>query len=224
MTNNLHSELKREFQLERLILFSDAVFAIAITLLAIEIKVPEIEKHLVTEKSLLSGLGHLIPKFIGFFVSFAIIGIYWTVHHRMFGFVVGYTPKLLRMNLIFLLAVALMPFSTGFYSEYLLRYKITPVVLYSVNICFLGLMNYLMWRHISNPKNNISEGITKLTDKLFRLRAIMVPSIFLLFALIYITVDPKVAAFIPAFIPLAVRLVVKKIENNYQKKYGTPKV
>src|SRR6185503_14180643 len=118
MNNKLHNEHRKEFQLERMILFSDAVFAIAITLLVIEIKVPELEKEHVSDKALTNALGHLIPKFIGFIISFLLIGIYWTVHHRMFGYVTSYTRKLIALNLTFLFFIALMPFSTGFYSEY----------------------------------------------------------------------------------------------------------
>src|SRR5438309_1273028 len=114
MSDHLQHELKKEFQLERMILFSDAVFAIAITLLALEIKVPAIDRHLATDALLANSLGELIPKFIGFFFSFFIVGLYWTIHHRTFGYVVDYTSKLLRLNLIFLLAVVLMPFSTAF--------------------------------------------------------------------------------------------------------------
>jgi uncharacterized membrane protein len=95
MAPNLHNELKKEFQLERMILFSDAVFAIAITLLVIEMKVPEIAKDVVSEEKLVESLFHLIPKFIGFLVSFFIIGLYWTVHHRLFGFVVNYNQSLI---------------------------------------------------------------------------------------------------------------------------------
>ena len=96
MSNQLHNELRKEFQLERMILFSDAVFAIAITLLVIEIKIPgkeELEGP-VSDRSILNALGHLIPKFVGFLISFMLIGLYWTVHHRMFGFVTSYTRKL----------------------------------------------------------------------------------------------------------------------------------
>src|SRR4051812_2070061 len=110
MADHLHNELTKEFQLERMILFSDAVFAIAITLLVIEIKVPEIDKHVVSDRVLLQALAHLIPKFMGFLISFMIIGLYWTIHHRMFGFVVNYTKKTMLLNLMFLFAVALMPF------------------------------------------------------------------------------------------------------------------
>ena len=124
MSNHLHNELRKEFQLERLILFSDAVFAIAITLLVIEIKIPgkeDLEKMgfpEITDTGLLHALARLIPKFIGFLISFLLIGQYWIVHHRMFGYVINFTQRLIWLNLLFLLAVALMPFSTGFYSYY----------------------------------------------------------------------------------------------------------
>src|SRR5690349_14531110 len=136
--NSTHNELKKEFQLERMILFSDAVFAIAITLLAIELKVPELKHELVTEHNLAASLSHMIPKFIGFFICFFIIGQYWTVHHRLFGFVENYNLRLMWLNLIFLLAIILMPFTTAFYSEYFTYFLTTPVALYVSNISFLG--------------------------------------------------------------------------------------
>src|SRR6266498_3111523 len=138
MSTQLHSELKKEFQLERMILFSDAVFAIAITLLVIEIKVPTIDRHIATDALLLKALDELIPKFVGFFISFFIIGLYWTIHHRMFGYVVNYTRRLLWLNLVFLLAVVMMPFSTAFYSEYIIQLLKTPAMIYVANVVFLG--------------------------------------------------------------------------------------
>ena len=69
MSIQLHNELKKEFQIERLILFSDAVFAIAITLLVIEIKVPEIDRAQLSDAAIGKGLAHLIPRFVGFFIS-----------------------------------------------------------------------------------------------------------------------------------------------------------
>ena len=144
MSTNMHNELKKEFQLERLILFSDAVFAIAITLLVIEIKVPEVHGE-VSNKVLLHELKHLIPKFFGFLISFMLIGLYWTIHHRMFGFVTNFTKKLIVLNLIFLFFIALMPFSTGFYSEYagpeLFRKQLTvPLTFYVLNFFAAGLI------------------------------------------------------------------------------------
>src|SRR5215212_2820823 len=218
MADKLHAELKKEFQLERLILFSDAVFAIAITLLAIEIKVPELDRHTATDAQLSENLDEMVPKFIGFFISFFIIGLYWTIHHRMFGFVVNYTRKMLWLNLIFLLAVVLMPFSTAFYSVYILRFLKIPVIIYVINIVFLGLMNFFLWLHISNPKNNLVEGISPYERVYFSFRAIAVPVIFILTALVYLLVSPKLAVWIPPLIPLLMKLISRNFKKRLQKK------
>ncbi len=214
--DKLHNELKKEFQLERMILFSDAVFAIAITLLVIEIKVPEIEKAELTEGKLLQALAHLIPKFFGFIISFMFIGIYWTVHHRLFGYVINYTPKLLMLNLFFLFAVALMPFSTAFYSEYVMKHVITPVIFYTANIILLGLFNLLMWRHVGNPKNNLSEGLSQIDAKYFSFRAVVVPVMFTIFAFIYL-INPFISSMLPIFIPVIMKLLKKRYERKNKK-------
>ena len=211
--NQLHNELKKEFQLERIILFSDAVFAIAITLLVIELKVPEIETAELTEGKLLQALAHMFPKFFGFIISFMFIGIYWTVHHRLFGYVINFTPKLLKLNLLFLFAVALMPFSTAFYSEYLMKHVLTPVIFYTANIILLGVFNLLLWRYIGNQANKLSESLSRADAKYFSFRAIIVPSMFTLFAFIYL-VNPYIASAMPMFVPLIMRLIQKHHEKK----------
>jgi len=217
MSNKLHNELKKEFQLERLILFSDAVFAIAITLLVIEIKIPEIHETPVTDNAVLHKLAELIPKFIGFLVSFILIGQYWIVHHRMFSFVINFTDRLIWLNILFLFAIALMPFSTGFYSEYVLRGVVTPVIFYTGNIALLGLANFLMWRYLSNQKNKLTENLTPALAKYFSLRALTVPIIFVIFSFVYLY-NPTIAFFIPMLIPLILRLIF----NPMKKKITNP--
>ena len=217
MSNKLHNELKKEFQLERLILFSDAVFAIAITLLVIEIKIPEIHETPVTDNAVLHKLAELIPKFVGFLVSFILIGQYWIVHHRMFSFVINFTDRLIWLNILFLFAIALMPFSTGFYSEYVLRGVVTPVIFYTANIALLGLANFLMWRYLSNQKNNLTENLTPALAKYFSLRALTVPTIFVIFSFVYLY-KPMIAFFIPILIPFIMRIIF----NPMKKKITNP--
>ena len=217
MSNKLHNELKKEFQLERLILFSDAVFAIAITLLVIEIKIPEIHEKPVTDNAVLHKLAELIPKFVGFLVSFLLIGQYWIVHHRMFSFVINFTDRLIWLNILFLFAIALMPFSTGFYSEYVLRGVVTPVIFYTANIALLGLANFLMWRYLSNQKNNLTENLTPALAKYFSLRALTVPTIFVIFSFVYLY-NPTIAFFIPILIPFIMRIIF----NPMKKKITNP--
>ena len=219
MSTPLHNELKKEFQLERMILFSDAVFAIAITLLVIEIKIPEIHDK-VSDKALLSELKHLIPKFIGFLISFMLIGIYWTVHHRMFGFVTSYTRKLLLLNLVFLCFVALMPFSTGFYSEYagpeLFREQLkVPLTFYVLNFCCVGFANFLMWRHVTNPKNKVAEPpIDPLIAKNARLRSFIVPFIFLMMLPVAYLTNVLFAVWMPMLIPVSLTILRRRIKKK----------
>ena len=217
MSNKLHNELKKEFQLERLILFSDAVFAIAITLLVIEIKIPEIHEKPVTDNAVLHKLAELIPKFVGFLVSFLLIGQYWIVHHRMFSFVINFTDRLIWLNILFLFAIALMPFSTGFYSEFVLRGVVTPVIFYTANIALLGFANFLMWRYLSNQKNNLTENLTPALAKYFSLRALTVPTISVIFSFVYLY-NPTIAFFIPMLIPFIMRLIF----NPMKKKITDP--
>lgn len=227
MSNQLHNELRKEFQLERLILFSDAVFAIAITLLVIEIKIPDEEqlKKLglleITDRNLLKALKHLIPKFLGFLVSFMMIGLYWTIHHRMFGFVTSYTRKMLVLNLVFLFFIALMPFSTGFYSEFagadMFRHQLkVPLTFYVLNFCCLGFANYFMWVYITNPKNKVAEPpIELLVEKHAKARSIVVPCVFLMMLPVAYFTNVIFAAYIPMLIPLILKIMKKKIRKKY---------
>jgi len=101
-------------QLERLTFFSDAVLAIAITLLVIEIRLPEIHFD---ERTLAQALVDLIPRYIGFVVSFFVVGRFWIAHHRMFGMLKATEPRLTWANLVLLMAIAFMPFTTAVISE-----------------------------------------------------------------------------------------------------------
>lgn len=216
---HLHNELKKEFQLERLILFSDAVFAIAITLLVIEIKVPELEGT-VTDAALAGELLHLIPKFVGFLLSFLIIGVYWTIHHRQFSFVVNYDRRLLWLNLIFLMAIALMPFSSGLYGEFSRPstvHLVLPYGVYTANISFAGLMQFLLWRHIANPKKKLSEGLeNRRLVLLAQTRALVVPVMFFL-SFFAVTIHPIWGRYFPILIPVVMRIIGKTLGREVKK-------
>ncbi len=224
MSQQLHNELKKEFQLERLILFSDAVFAIAITLLVIEIKVPEVhrdENGRLTDAALLHQLGKMLGKFIGFIISFILIGLYWTIHHRMFGYVTAYNRRLLSLNLLFLFFIALMPFSTAFYSDYsvaLVRNELRlPLTFYVLNFFCLGIVNYIMWRYISDPKNKLAEpAIDPTTLKLAQLRSLTVPTVFLLMLPVAYFIHSLPALYMPMLIPLIIRIGRKRIYKQAQ--------
>jgi uncharacterized membrane protein len=182
--DHLEKELRKEFQLERIILFTDAVFAIAITLLVIEIKVPaihEIPEGETIDSAIGNQLLRMIPLFIGFFISFFVIAQYWTVHHRLFGYLHNYSTKLLWSNILYLLGIVLLPFSTAFFSEYFMNNAKLPFTIYLLNILYLASMNTRLWYIIAEPKNKLSKLDHKTTFvKYYVTRSYLVPIVFIL--------------------------------------------
>lgn len=98
---------------ERLVFFSDAVVAIAITLLALELPLPEGA----TSAELLRSLGHHQSEYVSFLISFAVIGGHWRAHHRLFRYVTTLGGGLVHLTFGWLLAQVLMPFATKVIGE-----------------------------------------------------------------------------------------------------------
>ncbi len=132
--------------LERIIFFSDAVMAIAITLLAIDLKLPDIDpSHALTEVP--RQLGAIGPAFLTFFISFVVIGIYWMSHHRYFAYIKRYDARLMVLNLMFLFFIVCMPFVANLLG----RYAAVPIVLilYTLAAAALGVSLALIWWYAS---------------------------------------------------------------------------
>ncbi|NCD70642.1 TMEM175 family protein [Mucilaginibacter agri] len=207
-----HDPERKDFQIDRIILFSDAVFAIAITLLIIEIKAPEIH-HDYTVAQMWDQLAHLLPKFFGFALSFWVIAIYWRSHHRIFGFVNQYTNRMIMLNFLFLFSLVLMPFSSAYYSENV-AYAI-PYYFYNSNIIFTGITNCLLIRYVFSPNNHIVEHQpTLLFQKLFMARAITVPAVFVLGMFIW-----PLSSALAEMSPMLIWPIFAFLRIRYKRKY-----
>jgi uncharacterized membrane protein len=104
---------ERLFAAERLVFFSDAVVAIAITLLALELPLPEG----FTGTALLHSLGDHKSEYISFLISFAVLGGHWRAHHRLFEHVTTVSSGLIRLSFVWLLMQVIMPFATKVLGE-----------------------------------------------------------------------------------------------------------
>jgi uncharacterized membrane protein len=120
--SNLEKHPKQDFQVERLAFFSDAVFAIAITLLVIEFKVPQITDT-TTYSDVLQQLFDLKYHFFALLLSFFLIATYWMQHHRLFKYIHNYNTSIIVANMFVLLPIIFFPFTTTFWAESIVSLK-----------------------------------------------------------------------------------------------------
>jgi uncharacterized membrane protein len=159
-----------EHTTERLIFFSDAVFAIAITLLIIEIRVPELGRS-ASGLDFVQALATLTPNFVGFLISFFVIGAFWAGHHRAFGCAVGWSDRLVFPNLLMLCAIAAMPFFTAFVSVN--PNARVPVGVYCGWLLVTGFLNLNLQRVVLAPPV-ISPAVSPARIAMIRRRGLAV--------------------------------------------------
>ena len=195
-------------QVERVAFFSDAVFAIAITLLVIEIHVPDLPPH-TGDIPAINAVLHLIPHFVGFIVSFFVIGAFWAAHHRAFGLVAHFDRAILFPNLRLLMAVAFMPFASGFMSVNVGQR--VPVLFYLFSMALVALFQGLLLRRLLREhllKENVSGELA-----IVRRRAWSVP-IGLCAAVPIAFVQPYLAVVPLLFIPLIAMLLERGVARG----------
>lgn len=209
-----HAEERKKFQIERIIFFTDAIFAIAITLLIIELKVPIVVSGS-TDAEFWHAMLELLPQIIGFLISFLLIGLYWYVHHRLFQYLTDYTPKLIWLNLFFLLSIVIMPFSTAVFSEYSVKEYAqlhAPFAVYVANISFTGIMNFVLLSYILNPVNKIADSTLSPNEIAFsKKRALIIPAVFMSSLLLSYAIGIA-ARFFLFTIPIFISLLKPKVK------------
>lgn len=151
---------KHELPYERVLFFSDAIVAIAITLLALELKieVPEGEK--------LQFADLLKPwhKYLGFILSFVSISGFWSTHHRLFTHIKRMDERLKWFNTLWLFFIVTLPFSTSVLSDHL--NDSAAVFFYALNIFLISMFQNFLWDYASWDKNNfVDEGTINEENK-----------------------------------------------------------
>lgn len=205
--------------LDRLTSFSDAVFAIAMTLLVVQLTVPVIAKTLPRAEighQLASGLAALGPAYFSFGVSFVVIAAFWVAHHRRFMDLSRYDTGLIWLNLLLLLCIVFIPFPTAVLG----RYGDEPVaaVFYAASLAVTGVVSgavsiYADRRGLADPSADSLRG--------FRLvRAAVIPAVFL--ASIPVALASPSAAEWSWLTLLAANVVVNRFEEAYRRRRAKP--
>jgi uncharacterized membrane protein len=140
--NPRYRRRSEELEFDRVAFFSDAVFAIAMTLLVVGIGIPHVH-----ETSKIAGkIGGKDNEIFGFFLSFLVIGLYWLAHHRFFAKLVAVDGRFMRLNLIYLAGIAFMPFPTALVGLYGSDEAVV-IVLYAVTLAIVSLLEAMMFWH-----------------------------------------------------------------------------
>jgi uncharacterized membrane protein len=200
--SRVHPPKKDEMGLERLVFFSDAVFAIAITLLALEIRLPEDIVH-ASNTELLQSLISIWPKYLGYSIGFLSIGNFWVIHHRQYRYIERYDTRLVFINLLILMSVAFIPFPTAVISENGNR---TATILYALSASAVGLLSGLLWIYASYERRLVAPDMEYAVVRRGIVRNLIAPAVFL-FSIGLSYFDPDLAKFSWILIAPAVFLV-----------------
>ncbi|UUO02795.1 TMEM175 family protein [Mycolicibacterium novocastrense] len=132
------------YRTTRMEAFSDGVFAIAITLLVLEIGVPD-----GSEDDLLAAVVRQWPSYLTYLVSFSTIGAVWLEHTVITEFLDRATPALIRLNLLLLMLVSFLPFPTRLLGDYIAENDAqrVAVTVYGINLLLVSVVVSLMWRY-----------------------------------------------------------------------------
>ncbi len=141
------------FAMERLVLFSDAVFAILITLLALDVRLPEHAEGVPLATLILEAW----PKLLSYVISFLVVATLWRAHLRRFRYLVAIDSALVIGNALQLLLIGLIPFSTSVLNGH---FSALAVTIYAGNIIAVVVAAALTWRHAYGRPALVSPRLT----------------------------------------------------------------
>jgi uncharacterized membrane protein len=202
-TDNASRDRRDQRSLDRLVSFSDGVFAIAITLLALDVRLPSWDS-IGTPPPLGPQIVGLLPNLVAFALSFVVIGGYWVAHHRTFKFVERYDTRLVWLNLLVLFFVALLPFPTQVVAEYgntTLGVQVYAGAMTLTGLSVLAMTFYAYRAKLTAPEADIRVAMIKssLTPSVFGVSIVVAiwsptfaTSMWWLIAVAYFVVDPLV--------------------------------
>jgi uncharacterized membrane protein len=162
---------------DRIVNLSDGVFAIAITLLVLDIRVPDIPEGMVASE-LPAALLSLWPKYLGYVLSFAVISTFWIVHHSIFRPIREYDRGLLYLNFLFLMFVAFVPFPTSLLGEY--GDHQLPVAIYAGALAIGRLLLTAIHWYSTRDDHLVGEPQNPGEVRFYLIRGLAMPVIFLL--------------------------------------------
>ncbi|PSN17887.1 DUF1211 domain-containing protein [filamentous cyanobacterium CCP5] len=158
--------------LDRIIFFTDGVFAIAITLLALNLHLPANAG----KDGLADDLIRLLPDYQSYAISFAVIGLYWISHHHYFRFIRRYDYPFVTLNIGLLMSVAILPFATSVLDTF--GSQRSAVAFYALCMAFTGFMKTLLWHYAAQNLRLVHRRLSIQRIRRLTRRAMIPPLVF----------------------------------------------
>jgi len=160
---------------DRVVSFSDAVFAFAITLLVLKLDLPSVSRELAPTQ-LFDALVDLWPQYVSNIISFVIIGNYWILHHRLLNLVKRFDMPFIWLNLFLLMGISFIPFPTDLLGEY--GNTQVAVAFYYLTLTAVGIIQFATWFYASYKHKLVSKDLSKAHINLYTIRSIIPPVVF----------------------------------------------
>lgn len=202
-------------QTSRLETLADGVFAIVMTLLVFELRVPDLPGALNAE--LVDWLGKLMPSLLAFIISFLVLGVYWVGHHSQFQYIRRSNQTLLWLNIVFLMTVSLVPFSAGMLGRY--GEQQIAIFVYGGNLILVALAHFSMWRYATGGRRLVDSDLDPAVVALGA-RLSLIPPVFYALAIILSFISTTFSILIYAFmlVPYVLGLFYRAGAANEQEK------
>lgn len=155
----------------RVVGFTDGLFVVAATLLVVSIDIPNIpERDVATQ--LPHVLDDIVPQLLSYFISFAVIVLFWFRHHALFGRVHTHDARFVALNMVFLAFIAVLPFPSELLGKY--GQEKISVVIYAINV--LVLSSLLISLYLYSERKNLVDA--DVEGGIYRVRALSVLLVF----------------------------------------------
>lgn len=176
---------EHEIEFSRIVAFSAGVFSIAITLLVLNLRIPDTLSH--------GELGHALwsqhENLLAYAISFAVIGRFWVIHHSFFSDVKAFDGRLIVLNMLYLAWIVLIPFSSQVLGEY--GGQLPAVLVYSVNLT--GVVAVGQWMRWDARRAGLAEGDAE-TGREELIGSVVIACVFL-FSIVVALFDASIAPF-----------------------------
>lgn len=190
---------------DRVLNFSDAIFAFAATLLVLKIDIPGILPHQV-ETNFFQVLGHLWPVYFANLISFLVISYYWLCHHAVFGLMKRFNATIVWWNVVFLISVAFLPFPVDVFGDYSMVPEV--VIFYTASLAVVGYLLAGMWWYAAKNHRLIDTTVSEHHITFYTMQILVAPIVFTL-SLPLVYIDPWLTKFSWIFVVVGIWWVNK---------------